>query len=518
MISLFHTKGTCPIIPHGGRFDPMPGLQGIRSRDRSRSIGGILFFALLLLLLSTGGVRSIERSNVLFIVIDDLNGYVSCLGDPNAKTPHLDRLAKRGVLFTNAHCQAPICGPSRASLMTGLLPSTTGIYGQIKDTQIKHASKAAREATLLPDFLENHGYATYGCGKLFHNGDRARVFDEFGHGTNFGPKPAKRFAYDPDWFETRIGRTQTDWGVFPETDEKMPDHQTADWILAKLEALSKEPKTKPFFLAAGFCRPHVPWYVPQKWFDRHPLADLKMPPYKVDDWDDLPNISKRVNAAPAMPPMDWVLENKHWPSILQAYLASTTFADHQVGKLLDALDASPFAKNTFIILWTDHGYHVGEKGRFAKQSLWKQASRVPLIIAGPEIESDRRANAPVQLLDLYPTLADLLGLPPNPENEGHSLRPLIENTESSWGHPAITTYGPGNHAIQTATHRYIHYEDGSAELYDHRVDPNEWENIASAPSSDGMIEQLKALLPKTNVPNAKHSSYDFNDYFIEVLR
>jgi iduronate 2-sulfatase len=202
-------------------------------------VTAVVFGALMLLL--KGGVRAIDRPNVLFIAIDDLNGYVGCLGDPNAKTPHLDRLAKRGVLFTGAHCQAPICGPSRASLMTGLLPSTTGIYGQIKDTQIKIASEPARNAILLPDYLENHGYVTYGCGKLFHNGDRAKVFDEFGHGTNFGPKPGKRFVYDPAWFEKRIGNTQMDWGgVFPETDDKMPDHQTADWILAKLEALSKE--------------------------------------------------------------------------------------------------------------------------------------------------------------------------------------------------------------------------------------------------------------------------------------
>lgn len=183
-------------------------------------VTAVVFGALMLLL--KGGVRAIDRPNVLFIAIDDLNGYVGCLGDPNAKTPHLDRLAKR------------------ASLMTGLLPSTTGIYGQIKDTQIKIASEPARNAILLPDYLENHGYVTYGCGKLFHNGDRAKVFDEFGHGTNFGPKPGKRFVYDPAWFEKRIGNTQMDWGVFPETDDKMPDHQTADWILAKLEALSKE--------------------------------------------------------------------------------------------------------------------------------------------------------------------------------------------------------------------------------------------------------------------------------------
>ena len=477
-------------------------------------------FLLLLLLTSLLSPFSLaaDRPNVLFIAIDDLNGYIGCLGDRNAKTPNIDRLAKRGVLFTNAHCQAPICGPSRASLMTGLLPSTTGIYGQIKDTNIKKASKAARDAIFLPDYLEKHGYATYGCGKLFHNGDRARVFDEFGHGTDFGPKPKKRFKYDPAWFEDRIGGTQTDWGAYPEADEAMPDYKTTEWILAKLRKLTEEKESKPFFLAAGFCRPHVPWYVPQKWFDQHPIDQLTMPPYKPDDWDDLPGISKRVNVAPSMPAMDWVLENDHWPAILQSYLASTTFVDYQVGKLLDALDASPFAENTLIVLWTDHGYHLGEKGRFAKQSLWAQSSRVPLIIAGSAIEANRKTNAPVQLLDLYPTLVDLLGLPANPQNEGHSLRPLLEATETEWPHVAITTYGPNNHAIQTATHRYIQYEDGSTELYDHREDLNEWENVAGDRSSQETVNRLREFIPNLNAPNAKHSTYDFNEYFKEVLR
>ncbi len=456
--------------------------------------------------------------HVLFIAIDDLNGYLGCLGDPNAQTPHLDRLAERGVLFTNAHCQAPICGPSRASLMTGLLPSTTGIYGQIQDAKIREASPATQEVVFLPDYLEQHGYRTLGCGKLFHQGDRAKVFDRFGHGTNFGPKPERRFHYDPAWFEDRLGNTQTDWGAYPDADEAMPDHQTAAWVVAALRDHGAQQADQPLFLAAGFCRPHVPWYVPPPWLDRYDRGSLRLPPYQKDDWDDLPEISRRVNVAPAMPAMDWVLEHGHWPAILQAYLASVTFTDHQVGKLLDALDASPLAKETLIVLWSDHGYHLGEKGRFAKQALWQEATRVPLLIAGPGIPAGRKVAAPVQLLDLYPTLLDLLGLPPNARNEGRSLRPLLENPSPPWPHVALTTYGPGNHALQSLHHRYIRYEDGSEELYDHSVDPHEWDNLAGKTASTAIKEAMRAHFPKRDAPNARHSRYDFNAYFREALR
>lgn len=457
--------------------------------------------------------------NVLFIAIDDLNDYVGCLGGhPNAKTPHIDRLARRGCVFTNAHCQAPICGPSRASLFTGLRPSTTGIYGQIQDKAIRDANAATKSVVFLPDYLEKHGYRTAGAGKMFHNGDRAKVFDEYGRGTNFGPKPSERFAYDPAWFEDRIGNTQTDWGVFPNDDERMPDHLTANWVIDWLREASADPGGKPFFLAAGFVRPHVPWYASEHWFAMHPRETLTMPPFLANDWDDLPGISKAVNEAPMMPSMDWVRKGNHWPAIVQAYLACTTFADHEVGRVLDALEQSPFAKNTYVVLWSDHGYHVGEKGRFAKQSLWERSSRVPLVIAGPGLPAAQVRDQPVELLDLYPTLLDLLGLPANRDNEGQSLKPLLHNQDSAWPHAAITTYGPNNHAIQTKRFRLIAYEDGAIELYDHQSDPHEWHNVAGLETSAATITQLRRFLPKQNAPNAPGSSYGFNDYFRRVLK
>lgn len=453
-----------------------------------------------------------QRPNVLFIAIDDLNDWVGCLNrHPNSQTPNIDRLAGRGVLFANAHCQAPICGPSRASLMTGLLPSTSGIYGQISDKNLKSASPITARVTLLPDYFEQYGYTTMACGKLFHNGDRAGVFDDYGGQASFGPKPENRFKYDPAWFPEKIGGTQTDWGAFPETDSEMPDFKIAAYGVKRL----RQKHDKPFFLAVGFMRPHVPWYVPQKWFDMHPLEGIKLPPYRKDDLDDVPEMSRRVNELPAMPTTEWAIAERQFKNIVQSYLACTTFVDAQVGKVLDALNDSPYRDNTIVVLWSDHGYHVGEKNRFAKQALWDRANRVPMIIAAPGNLSDVVCNQPVGLIDLYPTLLDLCGLPANNMNEGHSLTPLLRNANADWDHSTITTYGPGNHAIQTEHYRFYQYEDGSQELYDHRNDPNEWKNVAAEPAMQQVIDKLRSALPAGNAKSSKYNKYPTNRYFLD---
>lgn len=456
-----------------------------------------------------------QRPNVLFIAIDDLNNWVGCMGGhPNAITPNMDALAARGVRFTNAHCQAPICGPSRASLFTGLLPSTTGIYGQIKDSDIPSAGEAASKATLLPDYFEQHGYKTLAAGKLFHNGDAARVFDEYGAKSSFGPKPKQRFKYDPAWFPEKIGSTQTDWGAFPDRDELMPDFDIAAF---GVEQLQKE-HDRPFFLAVGFMRPHVPWYVPQKWFDMHPVEDIQLPPYLANDLDDVPEMSRRVNELTAMPTTEWAKVAGEWRNIVQSFLACTTFVDAQVGKVLNALQASRYASNTVVILWSDHGYHVGEKNRFAKQALWAPATRMPLIVSAPGMPSDQVCNAPVGLIDLYPTLLDLCELPANEMNEGHTLTPLLEDVDADWKQVAVTTYGQGNHAVQTERYRFYEYEDGSQELYDHAQDPNEWENLAPDVRHQELIKRMRAHLPRTNVAPSLLITMPTNEYFLEKAK
>jgi len=447
--------------------------------------------------------------NILFIAIDDLNDWIGCLGGhPAALTPNIDRLAKRGVLFSNAHCQAPICGPSRASLMSGLRPSTTGIYGQIKDDDIKRASCAAEQCTFLPEYLSEHGYKTMGIGKLFHNHAPRGVLDvSGGRRGGFGPKPPERWHWDHDG-------TNTDWGPFPDRDEEMPDYRSAKWATERLS----EKHDAPFFLGVGFVRPHVPWHVPKKWFDMFHPKGLPLPPYLRDDYADLPEIAIKLAEMTMMPTAEWAKNNNEWHNIVQAYLACVAFVDHYVGQVLDALEQSRYAENTIVVVWSDHGYHLGEKNRFTKHSLWERATRAPLIIAGPSIEGDKVCRKPVGMIDVYPTLLHLCGLPANPQNEGHSLAPLLANPDADWPHAALTTYGRGNHAVRTERYRYIVYEDGSEELYDHQDDNDEWHNRAADPDYTALKAKLKQHLPRTNAPWSLESHLDVNDYFLGQQR
>ncbi len=312
----------------------------------------ILLFLSVSIAISSCTKEEHVKPNVLFIAIDDLNDWVGCLkGHPQTKTPNIDKLADQGVLFTNAHCQAPICGPSRASIFTGLYPSTTGNYLQLKDVNIKKANKAAMESILMPDYFESNGYKTMAVGKLYHNGDAAKSFDEYGGKFSWmGPKPEERINFDPAWMGFPNG-TQTDWGVYPGIDSLMTDYKSAQWTVNKLG----EKHEKPFFLAVGFVRPHVPWYASQKWFDLFPVDSLDMPPYNPTDFDDIPEMGAKVAEVPMMPTTEWLKERGQWKDVVQAYLACIAFVDHQVGTILNALEKSPYADNTIVVLWSDHG-------------------------------------------------------------------------------------------------------------------------------------------------------------------
>ncbi|MDH5605016.1 MAG: sulfatase, partial [Cyclobacteriaceae bacterium] len=392
--------------------------------------------------------------NVLFIAVDDLNDWLGCMGGhPNTKTPNMDKLASRGVLFANAHCQAPLCGPSRASLMTGLRPSTTGIYGMIDDNKIKADNEATRDILFLPEYFKKEGYTTMGIGKLFHQHAPDSLFDESGgRAKGFGPLPAKRFAWDgvgsadPE----KYGKTSTDWGAFPSSDTLMPDYQSAGWVIERLN----RSYSQPFFLAVGFLRPHVPLYVPQKWFDLHPVESLEMPPYKADDLKDVPPVALQINDLPMMPSTDWAIKSGEWPRIIQAYLASISFVDHQVGRILEALRASRYADNTVVVLWSDHGYRMGEKGTFAKHALWETATRAPLMFAGPGIPEGKVVDTPAEMLSIYPTLLELCNLPSYSRNEGRSLVPEMTTEVPQKNQHALTTYGMNNHAVRTHQYRY----------------------------------------------------------------
>ena len=462
-----------------------------------------------------GSLIEKTKSNVLFIAVDDLNNMIGPIDNfSNVKTPNFDRLAKMGVTFTNAHVQAPLCGPSRASIMTGLRPSTTGIYGMAPDNKVRReGNPATKDITFLPEYFKNNGYHTMGIGKLFHIHAPDSVFHESGGRVKgFGPLPKKRFVWNGrgKGIKGIHGRTSTDWGAFPENDTLMPDHQSVNWVAERLQ----RNYDKPFFMGLGFLRVHVPLYVPQKWFDLYPLNEVETPPYKADDLNDIPPVGMHINDLPMMPSTEWAKESGEWKKIVQAYLACISYVDYELGRVLDALESSKYADNTVIVLWSDHGYRLGEKGTFAKHALWETATKAPLFFSGPNLPKGKKIDAPVEMLSIYPTLLELSGLPVYNRNEGVSLVNMMQNNTGIDNSYALTTFGMNNHAVKADGFRYIRYEDGKEEFYDHSIDPNEWNNEAKNPKYQAQIEKMNALLPKVNSKWDASSNYKFQPYFV----
>lgn len=440
------------------------------------------------------------KPNVLFIVVDDLNDWVGCLGGhPQAITPNMDRLAARGTLFANAHVQAPLCNPSRSSVLMGMRPSSTGIYGLAPGLR---AVEATQNCVSLPQYFRKQGYFTAGFGKVFHDGSIPQELqkDEF---DVWGPAPGMPFPKQK-FVNTPSNMKAVDWGIFPEDDRDQADWKTADNAIGQLNA---RPNDKPFFIAAGFRLPHVPCFASQKWFDMFPPENqINLPAYLPNDRADVPFFSWYLHWDLPEPRLSWLKEANQWQNLVRSYLASTTFMDSQIGRLLDALDASGEASNTVIVLWSDNGWHLGEKDITGKNSLWKPSTRVPLILAGPGVKTGGRCGQPAELLDIYPTLIDLCGFPTKPELEGHSLMPQLKNEKAKRLWPAITTANQNNHSVVTDKWRFIQYADGSQELYNDQQDPNEWKNLAADPKYKKVIGELKKWLPEINRPLAPGSS------------
>lgn len=423
-----------------------------------------------------------ERPNVLFIAVDDLNDFpLFCHRYPDALTPNLDKLAGSGMVFANAHAQYVVCAPSRASVMSGLHPH---VLGRPHDDE--EAEELARKlgTELLHSYFRKNRYRTMAVGKILHRHVPEGSVNASGgrKGFHYGTGELNR-----NWVNEG---TSTDWAIAPTDDENMADHKAADWAVGQLE----QRYDKPFFLMVGFMRPHVPWYVPKKWFDLYNRDELTLPPYRPDDLDDIPEMGKELCIHKSMPRTEWAIQNDQWRSILHAYLACVSFADHQVGKVLKALEASPHKDNTIVVLWSDHGYHMGEKNTFQKHSLWERSSHVPLIFTGPGIEAAQRCDRVVSLLDIYPTLVDMCGLPKNTKNQGHSLVPLMKAPDREWPYPTITGWKDDSYAIQNERYRYIRYGDGSEELYDHQNDLNEWTNLAAKPEMKKIKKDLRKNL------------------------
>ena len=445
------------------------------------------FIFLILIAASTSKeVLSADRPNVLLISIDDLNDWTGCLGGhPQAKTPNIDRLADRGTLFSNAHCQSPVCNPSRASMQTGRYPHTSGIYFLSPD--LKQSPKLQNLDT-LPERFAKHDYQTLAAGKIFHRQDQ-RFFQDYGGSMGgFGPRPETKISQPH-------GHPLWDWGAFPEQDEMMPDYKIAHWAVEKLNALPEDLK-KPFFMGVGFYRPHVPMFAPKKWFDLFPKDQIKLPVVQAKDRDDLSDYAIALtNEKHVSPEHSWIVSAGQWEHAVQSYLASVAFADYCLGIVLDALDRSPHRDNTIIVLFSDHGFHLGEKQRWAKRTIWEDGTRVPLIVVDKRYAAGQITTKPAELLDVFPTLLELSGLPKDELQEGNSLVPLLKNPKANWDHPAISSFGKGNFAVRSEHFRYIQYLDGSEEFYDHREDPHEWKNLINKRAYAKIIKQHKAHIP-----------------------
>jgi arylsulfatase A-like enzyme len=443
-----------------------------------------------------------QKPNILFIAIDDQNDWVGPLGGhPLVKTPHLDRLAQRGTTLLNAHCQSPLCNPSRTSLLLGLRPTTTGVYGL---SPWFRSLERWKDRVALPQYFKSHGYRTYTTGKIWHGGvggpqARAQEFDVWGPAGGVGAKPDKKLVGVTPGGNNPL----MDWGVFPHRDEDKGDHIVASWAL---EQLQTAPKDQPFFLAVGFFLPHVPCYVTQTWYDLYPDDDSILPQVKRDDRADTPRFSWYLHWDLPEPRLKWIEENKQWHNLVRSYLASTSFVDAQIGRLLAGLEAHGLADNTIVVVWSDHGWHLGEKGITGKNTLWDRSTRVPLIFAGPGVRAGARSTQPAELLDIYPTLVELAGLPARTDLEGLSLVPQLKDPAAKRARPAITSHNQGNHGIRSEKWRYIHYADGTEELYDMVNDPREWTNLAGDPAHAAVLAEHRRWLPRIDEPMAPRSA------------
>ena len=474
------------------------------------------------------GLSDSKRPNVLFIAIDDMADWAGCLnGHPDVKTPNIDRLAERGMLFTNAHCVSPICGPSRAAVFTGMRPETTGVYHNRGNY-----TNYAPDAVAMPKHFMNNAYHVMGAGKLIHPTGNVvpEAFHEYGPDTGcvggpFTPEELATKNMDPTYTVKRgkidvvlpmngistIDRPTNqfstfDWGPVNLDDDDMPDGKIAKWAVERLH----QNHTKPFFLAAGFYRPHQPFFVPKKYFDMYPLDDVSLPATIAGDLHDLSETARNFALlAWTSGTHQTVTKYNQWRKAVQGYLASISFADAQAGRIIDALERSRYANNTWIVLWSDHGWHLGEKEHWGKHTPWQRSTRVPLVIVPPKNDKPkgftpgRKCHAPVSLLSLYPTLLDICNLPPISQLEGKSLLPLLKDPQLPFNKAVVTTIGRGNHSVSTSQWRYIRYFDGSEELYDHHRDPHEWFNLAD----DEECSDIKRKLAKHIVKDPKFKQF-----------
>ncbi len=474
-------------------------------------------------------LASERKPNVLFIALDDMNDWIGSLGGYSGKvhSPNLDRLARKGITFTNAHSPSTVCNPSRTTIMTGLRTSTTGIYNNRQWWR-----PALPDVVTLAECFRENGYRVEGGGKVFHHtlgNNPPGIWDNYYPQVQDsrwhydypvpGQQTPKRGVHWPEGFplngieNVKLGKRppanyrEFDWGPFDKPELEMGDGRMVRWAT---DFLSR-PHDKPFFLAAGIYRPHLPWYVPRKYFDLYPLAGIELPEVKEDDLNDVPLCGRKMAEA-RLADFELVKKAGQYKQAVRAYLASISFADALIGLLLDALEKSSYRDNTIVVVWSDHGWHLGEKGAWHKRTLWERSTHVPFFIAAPAVTRPGSVcNRPVNLIDIYPTLLDLCGLRAGGTLDGVSLVRLLRDPQAAWEHASVTTCERGNHAVRTDKWRYIRYNDGTEELYDRDTDPHEWTNLAEDPRFDSTKRELAKWLPKSDAPPALlKSAYHFD--------
>lgn len=453
-----------------------------------------------------------KKPNIILIMVDDMNDWVGYLDgyEGEIHTPNIDRLAHDGMAFKNAHISAPSCTPSRISLMLGKLTSTTGLYGNDQWWKPVYPEQVS-----MPQYFRDSGYYTAGAGKVFHHtpGHNPPVsWDEFQDQVFDGPWNFTRSSPEnywlsygyrgpmvdpPNWFPlhglTNV-RPPLDWGAIPEKREQ--DYGDLQ-VVKYAQKFLKKSYDKPFFLALGIYKPHIPWYVPQKYFDQYPLDEIVLPKVKENDLEDVPTTGKKF-AGRGSNDIEEIFQAGKWRDAVQGYLASISFADAQAGAILKALEDSDYLKNTIVVFWSDHGFHLGEKNHWHKWTLWEESTQIPFIIKAPGVTtSGSSTNESVGDINLFPTLISLAGLPKKKDLEGHDLSPILKNPNMEWQYPAITVNYEGNAAVRSRHWRYIRYADGGEELYDHRKDPYEWKNLADKEEYMDVIEKHRKWLPET---------------------
>jgi uncharacterized sulfatase len=467
----------------------------MNSRSQGRTIAAFIFGAFLALhspLLTPA--HAATQLNVLFIAVDDMNNDLGCYGNPLVKSPNIDRLAGRGVRFDRAYCQFPLCSPSRTSLMTGLRPDTTQVY----DLR-KHFREVLPDVVTLPQLFMRNGWFAARVGKIYHYGNPGDI------GTpglddpaswNVAINPRGRDKDEEDQIINHTPNRGLGSSLSFLRAEGADEEQTDGKVATEVIKLMEANKDKPFFIAAGFYRPHCPYIAPKKYFDLYPIEHIHMPPGPFPEAKAAPPASLSSTT-----PWPWLGVNEQQArEAKQAYYATISFVDAQVGRLLDALDRLKLSDRTAIVFWSDHGYHKGEHGLWKKQSLWEGSARAPLIVAAPGLKGNGRASPrTVEFVDIYPTLADLAGLKPPANLAGKSLVPLLNDPQAAWDKPAFTQVWRGRfagHSVRTERWRYTEWDDGKegVQLYDMQNDPGELNNLANDPQHAEVLAGLKAMI------------------------